>query len=115
MQAVEAKCGVQRDGWDVQGSSSNHSCIWKGVVAIREAFGANISFKVGSGEKILFWKDVWVEGGPLEVASLGCFHVQGTVLPMLFLIWSGMVKMSIGALFSEETLGRRKNMSSLPF
>lgn len=39
--------------------------LWKGIVSVKEAFGANISHRVGNGENIYFWLDRWIGDKPL--------------------------------------------------
>lgn len=34
-------------------------------MSIKEAFGANISYRVGNGENIYFWLDRWIGDKPL--------------------------------------------------
>lgn len=45
--------------------SSCHSGVWRGILSVMDAFDLNIRFRVGSGEKILFWLNTWVGDKPL--------------------------------------------------
>lgn len=54
---VKAKHGVQRDRWDLPRKSNRYSCLWRDTAVIGDSFGAHISYRVASGEKISFWRD----------------------------------------------------------
>lgn len=45
--------------------SSCHSGLWRGILSVMDVFDLNIRFRVGSGEKILFWLNTWVGDKPL--------------------------------------------------
>ena len=62
---MEGKYGALRNGWDVQEVSYKTSAIWKGILFVKENFMKTITYRVGSGEKILFWKDNWIGARPL--------------------------------------------------
>ena len=61
-----AKYSNQRDGWEAKDNTSKFSPMWKGIISIKEKFAQNIKYQVRSGEKILFWKDIWIGEWPLE-------------------------------------------------
>ena len=57
---MERKYNLPRLGWDVQDPPWNSSAIWKGILSVKGLFMENIRYQIGSGERILFWKDRWV-------------------------------------------------------
>lgn len=59
-QIIMAKYKVDRGGWDVHSLSYQQSALWRGVISVKDSFAPHIRFKIGSGDKILFWHDVWV-------------------------------------------------------
>ena len=59
---VEGKYGVLRNGWEVREVSYKASPIWKGILFVKDNF---MNYRVGMGEKILFWKDNWIGDRPL--------------------------------------------------
>eukprot|EP00268_Persea_americana_P001290 TRINITY_DN10388_c0_g2_i3.p1 TRINITY_DN10388_c0_g2~~TRINITY_DN10388_c0_g2_i3.p1 ORF type:complete len:137 (+),score=20.28 TRINITY_DN10388_c0_g2_i3:878-1288(+) len=59
-QVLEKKYKLPRHGWDVQDPPWNSSAIWKGILSVKGLFMENIRYQIGSGERILFWKDRWV-------------------------------------------------------
>lgn len=70
-----AKYGILRDGWDIQHPNYRSSRLWRGIVSSRDALVANIKFRVGSREKVLFWLDNWVGDKPLAEAFPSLFVV----------------------------------------
>lgn len=56
---VLAKYGVGRHGWDMSDGNANILAIWGGCLSIKEDFMTNIRFRVGSGDRILLWFNVW--------------------------------------------------------
>ena len=47
--------------------------IWRGIIADKSLFAGNISYKIGSGEDVFFWLDVWVGVRPLAVEFSSLF------------------------------------------
>ena len=48
--------------------------LWKGILVAKELFGRQVRFRVGKGDKISFWTDLWVGGLPLLSAFLELFN-----------------------------------------
>lgn len=59
------KYRVRRNCWDVSGPSYRFSGPWRGTISVKEVFVAHVREKVGSGEAVFFWLDVWVGYRPL--------------------------------------------------
>ncbi|KAL4371657.1 hypothetical protein AHAS_Ahas06G0187700 [Arachis hypogaea] len=57
-------------------SASTDSQFWKSVVKITEEVRKNISFSVGDGRTIRFWKDVWIRGEPPLIEILKQDSIQ---------------------------------------
>lgn len=59
-QVVSSKYNIHRNGWLIWESLPRFSVLWKGILDARELFLNQIKFRVGKGDKIFFWKDLWV-------------------------------------------------------
>lgn len=69
-----AMVGVRRDGWDLPSSSALNSAFWEAYLTVWVAFLDSIRFRVGSGDRILFWKDKWWGDSPLVYQFLELFR-----------------------------------------
>lgn len=54
--------------------SHSHSSFWKGIIAVKDNFMANMKFSLGWGEKIRFWHDLWIGNTPLVVQFPNIFN-----------------------------------------
>lgn len=59
-QVIVAKYRVMRDGWIVNGAPRGGSSLWKGIASVYDLFTVQVRYRVGLGDKILFWQDLWV-------------------------------------------------------
>lgn len=66
------KYRVKKNGWDASGLSYRFLSLWEGITSVKNIFADNIIYKIGSGEDVFFWQDVWMEDKPLmeEFSSL---------------------------------------------
>ena len=71
---LERKYNLPRHGWDIQDPPWNSSAIWKGILSVKRLFMENIRYQIGSGERILFWKDRWVGERALCAQFLDLFR-----------------------------------------
>ena len=64
---IRSKYGLQDNGWNenppLRGSSRSP---WKDISCGLQSFLQCCKFEVGNGERVRFWQDGWVEGGPLK-------------------------------------------------
>ena len=67
-QVISSKYDISRDDWLVRDPLPRFSALWKGILTAREEFFRQVRFRVGKGNKIYFWKDLWV--GEVPLASL---------------------------------------------
>ena len=42
--------------------------FWKAILCCWPCVSSNLSFEVGNGQRIKFWKDAWMENTPLQAA-----------------------------------------------
>ena len=80
-QLILAKYRVRRNDWVISGPSYRLPGIWRGIIADKALFTGNIRYKIGSGEDVFFWLDVWLGVRPLaaEFSSLfRCASNQST-------------------------------------
>lgn len=71
---VVAKYGILRKGWEVPSPTPCSLPLWKGIVSSGEMFSDNIKYKVGTGDGIFFWSDLWIGSRPLAVEFLDFFR-----------------------------------------
>ncbi|XP_009335445.1 uncharacterized protein LOC103928158 [Pyrus x bretschneideri] len=64
---IRSKYGLQDNGWNanppLRGSSRSP---WKDISCGLQSFLQCCKFEVGNGERVRFWEDGWLEGGPLK-------------------------------------------------
>ncbi|KAM7480816.1 hypothetical protein LguiB_005399 [Lonicera macranthoides] len=66
---IKSKYGIHVNGWDTNlVTRSTHRNPWKAISSGIEKFKAFIRLKVGMGNSIRFWEDIWV--GDSSLASL---------------------------------------------
>lgn len=62
--------------WESRDVRGRHGCgIWKSILAVKQIFWEFIRFKLGDGENIRFWLDVWVGDVPLRVTFPNIFKL----------------------------------------
>ena len=66
-QVISSKSDISREGWLVHYPLPPFSALRKGILAAKELFRRQVRFRVGKGDKIRFWTDLWV-GDPLSSA-----------------------------------------------
>ncbi|KAM0963163.1 hypothetical protein ACFX2A_022668 [Malus domestica] len=64
---IRSKYGLQDNGWNafppIRGSSRSP---WKDISIGSQLFLHCCKFEVGNGERVRFWEDGWLDGGPLK-------------------------------------------------
>ena len=77
-QVVEAKYGGMWGGWcsDVSRGAYGVS-LWKYIRRGWDQFFPFLSFKVGNGEKVRFWHDIWCGDRSLRMVYPGLFSIAG--------------------------------------
>lgn len=64
---VDCKYGSQRRGWCSNQTKAPYGVsLWKYIRAGWESFAKHITFKMGDGSRIKFWKDSWCGDQPLQ-------------------------------------------------
>ena len=64
---VDCKYGSQRGGWCSNQTRDPYGVsLWKYIRAGWESFAKHITFKMGDGSRIKFWKDSWCGDQPLQ-------------------------------------------------
>ena len=56
---MDRKYSLLRNGQEVQDAPNEAPAIWKGILLVKRLIMENIKYQVGSGERILFWRDRW--------------------------------------------------------
>lgn len=51
--------------------------LWKGICKGYEVFQKNVTMLVGRGDRVQFWKDVWVGETPLEAIFPTMYQLAG--------------------------------------
>jgi hypothetical protein len=75
---VEAKYGGMWGGWCLElGRGPYGVSLWKFIRQGWDHLFPFLSFKVGNGERVRFWYDVWCGDGPLKVVFPGLFSIAG--------------------------------------
>lgn len=65
-------------GWDSKAPQGAYgSGLWKGISKVYEAFQNNVGLKVGRGDLVYFWKDVWCCEVALETAFPSIYQLAG--------------------------------------
>jgi hypothetical protein len=63
---VVAKYNIMRGGWCSKEVGGPHGLgLWKNIRKGWDTFKHYVRFEVGSGSRVLFWKDVWCGERPL--------------------------------------------------
>jgi len=71
---VRSIYGKEHYNWHTVGKSGNSlKSPWIGISMVWRKLEALTSFKLGKGNRIAFWSDVWVEEPLLELAFQCCF------------------------------------------
>ena len=62
---IRGKYGEQEGGWCTLDTTGGFGVgFWKAILSCWPGVSSNLSFEVGNGQKIKFWKDTWL-GIPL--------------------------------------------------
>ena len=57
---IKSKYGIQNNNWDVGfGRRTTFRCPWKFISMVSNEFLPRVKLKVGNGDRIRFWEDVW--------------------------------------------------------
>ena len=77
---IKSKYGMVPNGWDANCPSRGSSrCPWSDISAGSPSFLHSCSFVVGNGERLRFWEDAWLEGGPLKEQFPRLFSLSRTI------------------------------------
>ncbi|KAL4185924.1 hypothetical protein AMTRI_Chr10g233280 [Amborella trichopoda] len=68
-EVIEAKCRLGNSGWLPNFPRHRASRAWTSIARSRITYKNNIRFKVGSGERIRFWRDHWLGNQHLGISS----------------------------------------------
>ena len=71
---MDSKYRHSRDEWDVQDAPQKSTAMWRGILSVKRLLMVNIKYQVGSGERILFWKDRWVGDSTLGAQFPNLFN-----------------------------------------
>ncbi|POO03864.1 hypothetical protein TorRG33x02_001680 [Trema orientale] len=65
---IKNKYGLNSNQWNAAVANSvTFRSPWKTISSLYGEFFQHVRFKVGSGSRIRFWEDIWVEGDTLAV------------------------------------------------
>lgn len=74
---VFEKCGEEIGDYFTKPYNKAHGCgMWKAILKHREFFQKHIAFKLGNGQRIRFWEDVWCAAEPLKNLFLSIFKAS---------------------------------------
>ena len=74
---IRRKYGEDRGGWSSREVREAHGVgLWKGIRMDWELVGARISFRVGNGRRVSFWRDRWCGDSPLCVSFPSLFALS---------------------------------------
>ena len=85
--------------------------VWKTIKNGWEDFKDKISFKVGSGNRVKFWKDKWCEDMPLRDSFPDLYSITSSKDAWVVDVWDG--GSALGLLDSWMTESWRKHVSFL--
>lgn len=72
-QILVAKYGLSRNGWDTHVSNAQESCVWRGILYVKDAFLRQIRVRECTSDRILFWLDPWNDDRPFASQFLKLF------------------------------------------
>ena len=73
-QVIKGKYGEERGGWCSREVREAHGVgLWKGLRMEWDFVGSRISFLVGNGLRVRFWRDRWCGDSPLCVSFSSLF------------------------------------------
>ena len=76
---ISTKYGVERGGWSTRGAREAHGVgLWKEISKEGLLLLNNVSFSVGDGKRVRFWKDIWCGNTPLCEAFPSLFDLAGS-------------------------------------
>ncbi|KAL6329297.1 hypothetical protein AAG906_015506 [Vitis piasezkii] len=76
---ISTKYGVERGGWSTCGAREGHGVgLWKEISKEGLLLLNNVSFSVGDGKRVRFWKDIWCGNTPLCEAFPSLFDLAGS-------------------------------------
>ncbi|KAM1060262.1 hypothetical protein TB1_024191 [Malus domestica] len=76
---IKSKYNLVANGWDANCPSRGSSrCPWTDISAGYPPFLHSCKFVVGNGERLRFWEDGWLEGGPLKEQFPRIFSLSRT-------------------------------------
>ncbi|RVW29484.1 hypothetical protein CK203_093718 [Vitis vinifera] len=97
-QVIRGKYGEDRGGWCSREVREAHGVgLWKGMRMDWELVGARISFRVGNGRRVRFWRDRWCGDSPLCVLFPSLFVLAVDKEARVADIWDPLVEGGWGA------------------
>ncbi|WMV30620.1 hypothetical protein MTR67_024005 [Solanum verrucosum] len=74
-EAVNAKYGRQ-DKWSTKQNKDPYGVgPWKYINQLREEFFQEVSFRIGDGNSVKFWKDKWLNNQPLNASHPAIYRI----------------------------------------
>ena len=66
---ITSKYGSRNRDWDSNEVLSSYGvCLWKGISKVFDDFIKGIRLKVGMGDRVRFWEDLWCGDTPLKLS-----------------------------------------------
>ena len=76
---ISMKYGIERGGWSTRRAREGHGVgLWKEISKEGMLLLNNVSFSVGDGKRVRFWKDIWCGNTPLCQAFPSLFDLAGS-------------------------------------
>ena len=92
-QVIRGKYGEERGGWCSREVREAHSVgLWKGIRMDWDFVGSRISFLVGNGWRVRFWRDRWCRDSPLCVSFPSLFALTDDKEAWVADIWDSLVE-----------------------
>ena len=92
-QVIRGKYGEDRGGWCSREVREAHGVgLWKGMRMDWELVGARISFRVGNGRRVRFWRDRWCGDSPLCLLFPSLFVLAVDKEARVADIWAPLVE-----------------------
>lgn len=73
---IDAKYKVQDFGWFSKEPRGSYGCsVWKDIFREIEAYKSGIGYKIGRGNIVSFWHDIWCDATLLSLAFLEVYAI----------------------------------------
>ena len=89
-QVIMGKFGEERGGWCSRDVREEYGVgLWKAIRKFGHLVSSKLSFVVGNGQKMSFWKDTWCGDAPLCVSFPPLFTLADPKEASVKDVWSG--------------------------